>query len=80
MEALMNRAEQIRERIEQIEAELRADPIEPFTKDRVMTPEWLDWALKAMPSERHNDLVEERRGLAREYERLPASLKQTDDA
>lgn len=73
----MNRAEQIRARMEAIDAELAADPSPagPDNAERFVT-----WLFESMPEEQRVALIEERRRLDREYNRLPDHVKCASDA
>ena len=73
----MNRADQIRDRLEAIDAELAIDPPEvgPSNADGFLT-----WLMESMSPEKRTALMEERRRLRREFDLLPAHLKQGSDA
>lgn len=77
----MNRAEQIQDRLVEIDAELAADPTHP----PFGTGAYLLWKLdhddaEPLSEERRSALVDERRSLIREYQRLPDHLKRGEDA
>lgn len=78
----MNRAEQIQERLAEIEAELAADPPHP----PFGTFAYLLWQLdhleqrKPLSTEQVAALKDERRSLLREYDRLPDHLKRGENA
>jgi hypothetical protein len=71
----VDRAEQIRQRLAQIDEELGADPPEvgPSNADAFLT-----WIMESMPAEQRTALMEERRQLLQEYNRLPERLKGDD--
>jgi hypothetical protein len=72
----MNRAEQIQARLREIDELLAAEPPEVGES----SPKWLDWLLDSMPPEERAALVEERRSLVREFEKLPRHIKEAANA